>query len=88
MSNTNFVIPIKFEDLYNPSGDIHVYKVQIEYNEKEIGHKLKGICSLKLQLTLIKLYYHVLFADSYDSLKKNGAEYIIQDFDVFYSYLK
>ena len=60
MSNTNFVIPIKFEDLYNPSGDIHVYKVQIEYNEKEIGHKLKGICTLKLQLTLIKLYYNVI----------------------------
>lgn len=60
MSNTNFVIPIKFEDLYNPSGDIHVYKVQIEYNEKEIGHKLKGICILELQLILIKLYYNVI----------------------------
>ena len=42
MRSFRFVIPIKLEDLLQSSGHLDVYSVQIEYNAREIPHKLNG----------------------------------------------
>lgn len=62
MRSFRFVIPIKFEDLLQSSGHLDVYSVQIEYNAREIPHKLIGESHLKaisLHLLLITSFQTV-----------------------------
>ena len=43
MHSFRFLIPIKLEDLTGSGGQIDVYSVRLNYNIRDIPHKLNGI---------------------------------------------
>lgn len=78
----NFVLPLRFEDLQTTAGNS--YCVTKVFNEKDCSEKLRGEfhCCLRQKL---KFYSFARFVVAKLAFAQQGATYIFDHFDVFYS---